>query len=61
MRVTLIQPGFTDAGTTSPDRAHEPKLAPDDVAGAIMFALEQPASVDVNEIVIRPTGQRPDR
>ena len=61
VRVTLIQPGLTDAGTTSPDRAREPKLAPGDVARAVMFALEQPASVDVNEIVVRPTGQRPDR
>ena len=61
VRVTLIQPGLTDAGITSPDRAHEPRLAPDDVARAVMFALEQPASVDVSEIVVRPTGQRPDR
>jgi len=26
-----------------------------------MFALEQPASVDLNEIVIRPTGRQPHR
>jgi NADP-dependent 3-hydroxy acid dehydrogenase YdfG len=61
VRVTLVQPGLTDAGTTSADRAHEPRLAPDDVARAVVFALEQPASVDVSEIVLRPTGQRPDR
>lgn len=59
VRVTVIQPGLTDAGPTSPDRTHEPRLAPDDVARAVVFALEQPASVDVGEIVIRPTGQRP--
>lgn len=28
---------------------------------AVMFALEQPAPVDVSEIVIRPTGQQPHR
>jgi NADP-dependent 3-hydroxy acid dehydrogenase YdfG len=61
MRVTLIQPGLADAGPTSPDRAGDPKLAPGDVARAVMFALEQPGSVDVNEIVIRPTGQQPHR
>lgn len=60
-RVTLIQPGLTDAGPTAPDRASEPKLAPSDVARTVMFALEQPASVDVNEIVVRPTGQQPYR
>ena len=61
MRVTLIQPGLTDAGMTSPDRAGEPKLTPADVAQTVMFALEQPASVDVSEIVVRPTGQQPYR
>jgi NADP-dependent 3-hydroxy acid dehydrogenase YdfG len=56
IRVTLIEPGmvdtpFFDAGT--PDWA----LHDDDVARAVMFALEQPPSVDVNEILIRPSGQ----
>jgi NADP-dependent 3-hydroxy acid dehydrogenase YdfG len=27
------------------------------IARAIAFAIEQPAEVDVNEIVIRPTAQ----
>jgi NADP-dependent 3-hydroxy acid dehydrogenase YdfG len=61
IRVTLIQPGLTDAGPPDPGRAAEPKLAPGDVARTVMFALEQPASVDLNEIVIRPTGQQPHR
>jgi NADP-dependent 3-hydroxy acid dehydrogenase YdfG len=61
IRVTLIQPGLTDAGPTSPDRASDPKLVPGDVARAVMFALEQPATVDISEIVIRPTGQQPHR
>ncbi|MGH9231624.1 MAG: SDR family oxidoreductase [Acidimicrobiales bacterium] len=61
VRVTLIQPGLTDAGLAAPDRAGEPKLAPGDVARTVMFALEQPAEVDINEIVVRPTGQQPHR
>ena len=61
IRVTLIQPGLTVAGPTSADRAADPKLAPDDIARAVLFALEQPASVDVSEIVVRPTGQQPYR
>jgi NADP-dependent 3-hydroxy acid dehydrogenase YdfG len=61
IRVTLIQPGLTDTGPASPDRAADPKLAPDDVARTVLFALDQPASVDVSEIVVRPTGQRPHR
>jgi NADP-dependent 3-hydroxy acid dehydrogenase YdfG len=61
VRVTLIQPGLTDAGYIPPDRAADPKLSPGDVARAVLFALEQPESVDVSEIVVRPTGQQPFR
>jgi NADP-dependent 3-hydroxy acid dehydrogenase YdfG len=32
-------------------------MTPDAVARAIGFAIEQPADIDVNEIVIRPTAQ----
>ena len=32
-------------------------LSPDAIARAIAFAIEQPADIDVNEIVIRPTAQ----
>ena len=32
-------------------------IAPDAVARAMAFAIEQPGDVDVNEIVIRPTAQ----
>lgn len=61
VRVTLIQPGLTDAGPISPDRADDPRLSPGDVARAVLFALQQPPSVDVGEIVVRPTGQQPYR
>jgi NADP-dependent 3-hydroxy acid dehydrogenase YdfG len=61
VRVTLIQPGLVDAGETSPDRATDPKLSTHDVARTVLFALEQPDTVDINEIVVRPTGQQPQR
>ena len=34
-------------------------LAPADVAEAIVYALAQPERVSVNEVVVRPSGQRP--
>lgn len=61
VRVTLIQPGLTDTGPVSPGRAADPKLDPADVARAVLYAVGQPAGVDVSEIVIRPTGQDPFR
>jgi NADP-dependent 3-hydroxy acid dehydrogenase YdfG len=61
IRVTLIQPGLTDAGPLGAERQADPKLAPADVAAAIMYAVGQPAGVDVSEIVIRPVGQDPFR
>ena len=35
----------------------EMAIPPAAVARAIAFAIEQPAEVDVNEIIIRPTAQ----
>ena len=32
-------------------------ISPDAIARAIVFAIEQPAGVDVNEIIVRPTAQ----
>ena len=57
IRVTLIEPGMTD--TAFFDNRPEPGTAldDDDIARAIVFALEQPEHVDVNEILIRPTSQ----
>ena len=55
VRVTLIEPGMTD--TPFFDRRPENALLDDDVARAVLFALAQPAHVDVNEILIRPTAQ----
>jgi hypothetical protein len=59
--ITGASAGIVDAGTTLPDRADDPKLDPSDVARTVLFALGQPRTVDLNEIVIRPTGQQPHR
>jgi NADP-dependent 3-hydroxy acid dehydrogenase YdfG len=55
IRVTLIQPGVVD--TPFFDQLPEDALQPADVANAVTYALAQPAHVDVNEIVVRPTPQ----
>jgi NADP-dependent 3-hydroxy acid dehydrogenase YdfG len=68
LRVTIISPGFVRTnfaeGVTSPAlraqlESFRDKLAisPDAIARAVAFAIDQPADVDVNEIVIRPTAQ----
>jgi NADP-dependent 3-hydroxy acid dehydrogenase YdfG len=56
IRVTLIEPGVTD--TALFDNRPRNALSDDDIARAVIWALEQPESVDVNEILIRPTAQR---
>ncbi len=56
VRVTVIEPGMVDTPFFSKG-AGEGALRAEDVARAVMFALEQPAHVDVNEILIRPTAQ----
>ncbi|TQM84006.1 NADP-dependent 3-hydroxy acid dehydrogenase YdfG [Saccharothrix saharensis] len=57
VRVTLVQPGLTDTGGIPPSRAADPKLEPEDVARAVLYAVGQPRTVDVNEVLIRPVGQ----
>jgi len=32
-------------------------MPPEAIARAIVFALEQPSDVDVNEIIVRPAAQ----
>jgi NADP-dependent 3-hydroxy acid dehydrogenase YdfG len=56
IRVTLIEPGMTDTPFFD-NRPGEWALRDDDIARAVMYALEQPPGVDVNEILIRPTSQ----
>jgi NADP-dependent 3-hydroxy acid dehydrogenase YdfG len=56
IRMTLIEPGMVD--TPFFDNGAGPDaLQDDDIARAVMFALTQPAHVDVNEVLIRPTRQ----
>lgn len=58
IRVTLIEPGIVDTpfwdSLQKPDSS---ELKADDIARAVMFAVSQPPHVDVNDILIRPTGQ----
>lgn len=51
---SITEPGATEAMRTY--RAHA--IDPDAIAGAVSYALDQPADVDVNEIVVRPARQR---
>ena len=55
VRVTLIEPGMVD--TPFFDNPVSGALEPDDIARAVMYAVQQPPHVDVNEILIRPTTQ----
>jgi NADP-dependent 3-hydroxy acid dehydrogenase YdfG len=55
IRVTLIEPGITD--TPFFDERPRTALADDDIARAVIYALSEPQSVDVNEIMIRPASQ----
>ena len=68
VRVTLITPGFVqtnlaDSMTNPQVRAQinetmaKMAIPPDAIARAIAFAIEQPANVDVGEIIVRPTAQ----
>src|SRR3954462_6596955 len=54
VRTTLISPGGTD--TPFFDNPAEGRLEPADIARAIMYAVSQPAHVDVNEILVRPVA-----
>jgi NADP-dependent 3-hydroxy acid dehydrogenase YdfG len=56
IRVTLIEPGMVDTPFFD-NRPGDSALSDEDIARAVMFALEQPEGVDVNEILIRPISQ----
>jgi NADP-dependent 3-hydroxy acid dehydrogenase YdfG len=56
IRVTLIEPGMTDTPFFD-NPVGDWALRDDDIARAVLYALEQPDGVDVNEILIRPTSQ----
>lgn len=68
IRVTAIEPGtvkthlrdsitdkeLLDDKNYSKD---EPMLSPENIADAVMYAISQPANVNVNELLIKPTGK----
>jgi NADP-dependent 3-hydroxy acid dehydrogenase YdfG len=56
VRVTLVEPGVVDTPFFDTPPSIE-ALQPDDIARIVMFVLDQPAHVDVNEVLIRPTSQ----
>ena len=56
IRVTVIEPGMTD--TPFFERRPTDALRDDDIARAVLYAISQPAHVDVNEVLIRPTAQQ---
>jgi NADP-dependent 3-hydroxy acid dehydrogenase YdfG len=55
VRVTSIEPGMVD--TPFFDNPVSNALRAEDIARAVMFAVQQPPHVDVNEILIRPVSQ----
>jgi NADP-dependent 3-hydroxy acid dehydrogenase YdfG len=56
VRVTLIEPGMVDTPFFD-NPVESGALEADDVARAVLYAVNQPPQVDVNEILIRPTAQ----
>lgn len=58
VRVTLVEPGVVDTPFWGAvPKPGTPELQPDDIARAVMYAVSQPSHVDVNRVLIRPTGQ----
>jgi NADP-dependent 3-hydroxy acid dehydrogenase YdfG len=68
LRVTVISPGFTRTNFAESMTDPEVKaqivasmdkfaMPADAIARAIAFAIEQPADIDVGEIIVRPTAQ----
>ncbi|MDC2958069.1 SDR family oxidoreductase [Streptomyces gilvifuscus] len=68
IRVTVVSPGFTQSELTdrggSPEAQGAARAAAEQlaipasaIAEAIAFAIHQPANVDVNELIVRPTAQ----
>jgi NADP-dependent 3-hydroxy acid dehydrogenase YdfG len=67
IRVTAVSPGFVETEFAevfhgSADAAEQTYgrykvLQPEDVASAVLYALEAPAHVDIHDILMRPTDQ----
>jgi NADP-dependent 3-hydroxy acid dehydrogenase YdfG len=69
IRVTIVSPGVVESELadtiTSPTTAaamadfRKVALTPDAIARAMAYAIEQPADVDVNELIVRPVASIP--
>ncbi|CAM4318521.1 hypothetical protein SAMN06265348_110158 [Pedobacter westerhofensis] len=67
IRTTIIEPGAVDSelklstnhqeSSAGVNEFYKMAIPAASIARAIAFAIEQPADVDINEIVIRPTAQ----
>ncbi|WP_417593032.1 SDR family oxidoreductase [Owenweeksia hongkongensis] len=68
IKVTSIEPGTVDTDLREDitdkelldDKDYggdEPMLNPEDIARAVIFALSEPDQVNINEILIKPTGK----
>jgi NADP-dependent 3-hydroxy acid dehydrogenase YdfG len=55
IRVTLIEPGGVD--TPFFDQRLEGRLEADDVARTVLWAVTQPAHVDISEVLVLPAAQ----
>ena len=71
IRVTCVEPGYVETELQSHnqnpvvvqgiEKMREKigdVLHADDIAGAILYALSQPDHVSINEVLVRPTGER---
>lgn len=68
IRVTIVSPGAVSTELTESITDPDAKafvgsweltpIKPDAIARAVAYAIEQPADVDVNEVIVRPTSQQ---
>jgi clavulanate-9-aldehyde reducatase len=71
IRVTIVEPGFVETELQEHNEIPAVRdaieqmreqigrtLEADDIARAIVYAVSQPSHVSLNEVLIRPTGQR---
>jgi NADP-dependent 3-hydroxy acid dehydrogenase YdfG len=65
IRVTVVAPGVTDtaffentvSGFHTANDIGYGSISPEQVADAVLYALQQPPGVSINYITVRPTGQ----
>ncbi len=67
IQVSMVSPGVIDTGWAdkvsdaggreAARKLNEGAIPPEAIADAVAYALDQPATVTVNDVVIHPTGQ----